>query len=94
MTVFTITPDRAATTLFRVLKSWGEVHTDTARSLKNLGGLLQAIGDLAGARPYYAQALAILEQVYPTNHPNLLIVRGNLESLEEEIKSRNNPDGV
>jgi Flp pilus assembly protein TadD len=64
------------------------VHTDTADSLNNLGGLLQAIGDLAGARPYYEQALAILEQVYPANHPTLLIVRGNLEALQKEIENK------
>ena len=37
----------------------GARHPDTARSLNNLGSLLQAQGDYAGARPYYEEALAI-----------------------------------
>ena len=37
----------------------GEEHPDTALSLNNLGSLLQAMGDLAGARPYYERALVL-----------------------------------
>jgi len=33
-------------------------------------GLLQAMGDLAGARPYYEQALAINREVLGEKHPN------------------------
>ncbi|MDH4136601.1 MAG: tetratricopeptide repeat protein, partial [Anaerolineae bacterium] len=44
-------------------KVLGGEHPDTARSLNNLGFLLQAMGDLAGARPYYERALAIREKV-------------------------------
>ena len=39
------------------------------------------MGDLAGARPYYERALAILERVLGADHPHTVTVRGNLESL-------------
>jgi tetratricopeptide (TPR) repeat protein len=38
-------------------------------SLNNLGDLLQAMGDLAGARPYYERALAIHEKALGPDHP-------------------------
>ena len=41
----------------------GAEHPDTASSLNNLAGLLQAQGDLAGAPPLYERALAIWEKV-------------------------------
>ena len=48
----------------------------------NLGALLQDQGDLAGARPYYARALAIFEQVRGPQHPHTNIVQGNLDALD------------
>ena len=44
-------------------RCWAPQHPDTATSLNNLGMLLQAMGDLAGARPYLERSLAIREQV-------------------------------
>jgi tetratricopeptide (TPR) repeat protein len=35
-----------------------------------MGALLDSMGDLAGARPYYARALAIREQVLGAEHPD------------------------
>jgi tetratricopeptide (TPR) repeat protein len=40
-------------------KALGPEHPSTATSLNNLAALLQAQGDLAGARPLYERALAI-----------------------------------
>jgi hypothetical protein len=57
------------------------VHPNTGVSLYNLGYLLQAMGDLVGARPYYEQALSILEAGLGLEHPNTRLVRGNLERL-------------
>jgi len=54
----------------------------TAQSLNNLGGLLDSMGDLAGARPYYERALAILEAKLGPDHPHTVTVRRNLEALE------------
>jgi Tfp pilus assembly protein PilF len=60
----------------------GGEHPDTARSLNNLGYLLQAMGDLAGARPYYERALAILRQSLGEDHPHTVTVQNNLDSLD------------
>jgi CHAT domain-containing protein/tetratricopeptide (TPR) repeat protein len=49
----------------------GEDHPDTAASLNNLGALLQAMGDLAGARPHYERALAIHRRVLGEDHPDI-----------------------
>jgi hypothetical protein len=47
--------------------------------------VLRAQGDLAGARAAYERALAILEKFLPPEHPNLRIMRGNLEQVEGEL---------
>jgi tetratricopeptide (TPR) repeat protein len=49
----------------------------------NRGNVQQALGDLAGARASYERALRILgNSQLPTDHPNIEVVQGNLESLE------------
>jgi tetratricopeptide (TPR) repeat protein len=48
----------------------GPAHPDTANSINNLGYLLRAQGDLAGARPYYERALAVCERVLGPAHPD------------------------
>ena len=63
------------------MKSSASSHPVTATSLNNLGGLLQAMGDFPAARPYFEQALAILEQSLGPDHPNTQTVRRNLASL-------------
>jgi hypothetical protein len=47
-----------------------------------LGALLQAQGDLLGARPYYEQALAICEAALGPAHPTTTILRANLAALD------------
>jgi hypothetical protein len=43
----------------------------------------QTQGDLAGARASFERALRILgNSQLPTDHPNIEVVQGNLESLE------------
>jgi Tfp pilus assembly protein PilF len=59
----------------------GPEHPDTATDNNNLGGLLRAQGDLAGARPYYERALAILEAKLGPDHPRTKNVRNNLAGL-------------
>ena len=49
--------------------------------VNNLGSVLQDLGNLAGAQAAYQRALAIFEKSLPPNHPNVKVVRGNLESL-------------
>lgn len=50
-------------------------------SLNNLGVLLQAMGDLSGARPYYERALAIQEKVLGPEHPDTARSLNNLANL-------------
>src|SRR5262249_819753 len=54
---------------------------ETADSLNNLGTLLYAMGDLAGARPCYEQALAIYQKVLGNDHPNTATSLYNLATL-------------
>jgi hypothetical protein len=42
------------------------------------------MGDYPAARPYYEQALAIIESILPPNHPSIQVVRENLASLPSE----------
>jgi Flp pilus assembly protein TadD len=65
-------------------KALGPDHPDTATSLNNLGYLLQDMGDLVGARPYYERALLISEAKLGKEHPTTKIVRGNLADLPQE----------
>ena len=46
-----------------------------------MGYLLQAMGDLAAARPYYERALTVSERVLGPEHPDTAISYGNLGSL-------------
>src|SRR4029077_7422940 len=44
----------------------------------NLGGVLQVLGDLPGAREQYERALAISEAALGPDHPDVAIWRSNL----------------
>jgi len=61
-------------------------YADTARSLNHLGGLLDSMGDYAGARSYYEQALAILEEALSPVHPYIKLVMENLEEVERKLR--------
>ena len=50
-----------------------------AQSLNNLGAVLQAQGDLEGARDHYERALAIREKALGADHPGTQTVRNNLD---------------
>jgi Tfp pilus assembly protein PilF len=56
-------------------------HPDVANNLNNLGSVLYAQGDLAGARSCAQRSLRILETAYGPEHPSTLTVRENLEAL-------------
>jgi hypothetical protein len=51
----------------------------------NLAGVLQGLGDLAGARVQFEQALAIGEATLPRDHPNLVVYRGDLAAVAAEL---------
>ena len=52
-----------------------------ATAVNNLGSVLKAEGDLAGARAAYERALAIAEKALGPDHPNTVIFRRNLDIL-------------
>ena len=62
-------------------KALGPEHPDTATSLNDLAALLQAQGDLAGARPLYERALAIREKALGPEHPDTATSLNNLALL-------------
>ena len=61
-------------------------HPNLARSLNNLGGVLQALGNYAEARGYFQRALEMIQALYPKErypqgHPYLVIGMNNLGDL-------------
>ena len=70
---------RAALAIFE--KKLGPEHSHTGMSLNNLAFLLQALGDLAGARPLYERALAIAERELGPDHSDTAMALHNLAVL-------------
>jgi len=58
----------------------GERHPETVSSLNNLGIVLQAMGNLEGARPYLERALAIYETELGPDHAKTRQTRRNLSA--------------
>jgi tetratricopeptide (TPR) repeat protein len=56
-------------------------HPTVARDVNNLAGVLQDLGDLAGARQGFERALAIDEAAYGPDHPHTVTIAKNLRSL-------------
>jgi len=54
---------------------------DAGRLWNALGYHLRMVAEFVGARAAFERALAILERFLPANHPNIALVRENLESL-------------
>ena len=50
-------------------------HPTVATLTSNLGQILKAQGDVAGARRYTERALAVDEKVYGLEHPNVALLR-------------------
>jgi CHAT domain-containing protein len=59
----------------------GHVHQEVAASLANLGALLQAAGDHAGATPPTQEALAIRRTLLGEDHPDVAASLNNLAEL-------------
>jgi Tetratricopeptide repeat len=55
-------------------------HPHTATRLNHLDSLLQAQGDLAGARSYYERAFRVFQSGLGEVHPSTQMVRRNLEA--------------
>jgi Tetratricopeptide repeat len=56
--------------------------------INNLGSALQDLGDVAGARAYFARALSIFEKFLPTDHPHVTKTRSHLQIIAEEQAAR------
>jgi tetratricopeptide (TPR) repeat protein len=52
--------------------------------VNNLGSVLQDQGDLEGAKRCFERALKIFEKRLGKDHPNAVIVRNNLNSLQKK----------
>ena len=78
---YSIMAPRWRETLEDVKSSLGPEHPDTATCLNNLASVLQAQGDLAGARPLYERALAICEKALGPEHPDTAASLNNLACL-------------
>ena len=63
-------------------RCWGPEHPDTAQSLRNMGVLLQAQGNLGGARRYFERALSIFVARLDPNHAFTQTVQRDLAALE------------
>ena len=57
------------------------MHPQTADSLNNLAGLLQAQGELAAAYPLFVRALRICKQILGPSHPTTAGSLNNLAGL-------------
>jgi nephrocystin-3 len=64
-----------------IKKILGKEHPDTASSLNNLAGLLDAKGDYDSAEPLYQRALSINEKVLGPEHPYTAKSMNNLAAL-------------
>jgi tetratricopeptide (TPR) repeat protein len=53
--------------------------------LNNLGLVLRALGDLAGAKAHFERALAIDEAAYGPNHPQVAIWLNNLGRVLQDL---------
>ena len=59
-------------------RALGPEHPDTLRSRNNLAACLDAMGDLAGAKPLYRRTLEAYERILGPEHPYTLGSRNNL----------------
>lgn len=62
-------------------RTFGADVADMGESLVYLGDALQGRGDVEGARSAYCHALDVFEMVYPSEHPDIQVVRRRLQEL-------------
>ena len=53
--------------------------------IRNLGSLMEALGELQTARECYERALGIFDRFLGENHPHTIGVRGYLERLLQKM---------
>lgn len=62
-------------------EAFGPDHPRVARRVNNLGLVLKELGDLPGAKAALERALQILQKSLGDDHPNIRLVRENIDSL-------------
>ena len=70
----------------RVRHVLGEDHPETLDSLNDMGFLLQKMGKLDEALPYYQEALEGMRRVLGDDHPSTLDAIGNMGTLLRSIR--------
>ena len=66
-------------------KNFGLEHPSTARSSFNLAMVLQDLGDFQNAKKLTGKALDIFEELLGSDHPNTIVVRKNLDYINEKV---------
>ncbi|MEX2304427.1 MAG: tetratricopeptide repeat protein [Bryobacterales bacterium] len=61
-------------------------HPEVARDANNIGQILQAQGDLAGALKHAQRALRVFEKVFGPDHPQTRIAAGNIRGIQEAMQ--------
>jgi tetratricopeptide (TPR) repeat protein len=67
---------------------YGPDHPNVAIRASNIGTILRAQGDLAGALEYTRRALRIFQATYGPENPQTRIVAGNLAVIEKALKAK------
>ncbi len=62
-------------------------HPSIATSQSNLATVLQALGELEGAKTLLIQSYEAFMNLLGEDNPSTLTVKGNLEAVESEIKN-------
>ncbi|MGB5100339.1 MAG: tetratricopeptide repeat protein, partial [Methanothrix sp.] len=62
---------------------FGKSHPIIAEDIRNIGLVFNKQGKLEDAKKCYERALMILEKRLGKDHPNAVLVRNNLKSLQE-----------
>ena len=62
-------------------EAYGPDHPVVATVVNNLGGVLQDLGDLKGAKEHFERALSLFRKSLGEDHQSTATVRKNLELL-------------
>ena len=66
----------------------GRSHPNVARFSAHLGGLLTILAEVEKARTGLERALGLLEATLGPNHPDVTVVRANLDRVLKELGDR------
>jgi tetratricopeptide (TPR) repeat protein len=61
-------------------------HPSLANSYNNLALIYLAMKDYESASKYCEKAVAIMEKAFPDGHPDLDVIKRNLEEIKKGVK--------